>query len=123
MIFTRNSVTSQYTVEYVRQENERLIHVCEWMGTFYSDLRPENVLLSQNNKDTTSFLDNRGRFQLNREESIVLCDFEQRGNWHEWCAPEILYSQYFENIRSQLQHYPSKYWSSFQLLCRELCLR
>ena len=56
-----------------------LLHVFEQGGAFYSDLRPDNVL-------------------LNTSGSAVLCDFEQRGNWHEWCPPEVLYPQYMENL-------------------------
>ena len=33
-------------------------------------------------------------------EHAVLCDFEQRGNWHEWCAPEVLYRQYAVNLQN-----------------------
>ncbi|KAL3463861.1 kinase-like domain-containing protein [Aspergillus heterothallicus] len=65
-----------------RQVTSALVHVSR-AGTFYSDLRPDNVLLDS-------------------DENVVLCDFEQRGNWYEWCAPEILYRQYAENIRTRL---------------------
>ncbi|KAM0268545.1 hypothetical protein ACHAQH_009951, partial [Verticillium albo-atrum] len=46
-----------------------------------SDLRPDNVLLDD-------------------KDNVVLCDFEQRGNWHEWSAPEVLFRQYMENIHT-----------------------
>ncbi|CEN60009.1 hypothetical protein ASPCAL02450 [Aspergillus calidoustus] len=65
-----------------RQVASALVHLNR-AGTFYSDLRPDNVLLDS-------------------EDNAILCDFEQRGNWYEWCAPEILYRQYAENIRSRL---------------------
>ncbi|KAL2821115.1 kinase-like domain-containing protein [Aspergillus granulosus] len=65
-----------------RQVASALVHLNR-AGTFYSDLRPDNVLVDS-------------------EENVILCDFEQRGNWYEWCAPEVLYRQYAENIRSRL---------------------
>lgn len=60
-----------------------LEHVRQAAGTFFSDLRPDNVLLDE-------------------DERVILCDFEQRGNWHEWCAPEVLFRQYSENIHAAL---------------------
>ncbi|KAL4871743.1 hypothetical protein BDV12DRAFT_19009 [Aspergillus spectabilis] len=69
-------------LRWCRQVASALAHLQE-MGRFYSDLRPDNVLLDS-------------------EDNAVLCDFEQRGNWYEWCAPEVLYRQYAENIRNRL---------------------
>lgn len=69
-------------LRWCRQVASALTHLHE-MGTFYSDLRPDNVL-------------------LDAEENAVLCDFEQRGNWSEWSPPEVLYRQYVENIRARL---------------------
>lgn len=63
-----------------------MVHTNLSAGLFLSDLRPDNVLLEE--KDNESFL--------------ILCDFEQRGNWHEWCPPEILYPQYVENLRKEV---------------------
>jgi hypothetical protein len=65
-----------------------LVHIQQAAGTFYSDLRPDNVLLASDGR-------------------AVLCDFEQRGNWHEWCAPELLFRQYAENMRTVLSNTPS----------------
>ncbi|KAL4787660.1 hypothetical protein BJX76DRAFT_283813 [Aspergillus varians] len=76
------TLSDSVKLRWCRQVASALAHLHE-MGTFYSDLRPDNVLLDS-------------------EENAVLCDFEQRGNWYEWCAPEILYRQYAENIRSRL---------------------
>ncbi|KAL4911527.1 hypothetical protein BDW74DRAFT_9169 [Aspergillus multicolor] len=69
-------------LRWCRQVASALSHLHE-VGAFYSDLRPDNVL-------------------LDAEENAVLCDFEQRGNWYEWSAPEIRYRQYAENIRARL---------------------
>ncbi|CBF74507.1 hypothetical protein AN4196.2 [Aspergillus nidulans FGSC A4] len=80
----QRSATLSDTVKlrWCRQVASALTHLHE-MGTFYSDLRPDNVL-------------------LDAEENAVLCDFEQRGNWYEWSPPEVLYRQYVENIRARL---------------------
>ena len=72
--------------EWSRQLVSALIHIRDVTGTFYSDLRPDNVLLSGSAGD--------------KSQNIILCDFEQRGNWHEWCAPEVLYGMYAENLRA-----------------------
>ncbi|KKK19815.1 hypothetical protein ARAM_004518 [Aspergillus rambellii] len=72
-------------LRWCRQIASALAHL-NATGIFYSDLRPDNVLLDSNRPDA----------------GVVLCDFEQRGNWYEWCAPEVLYRQYAENIRSRL---------------------
>ncbi|KAK5702416.1 hypothetical protein LTR17_022343 [Elasticomyces elasticus] len=84
-----NALPVRQKIEWCIQTTMALIHVHEQGGAFYSDLRPDNVLLS-------AFRDADGQCS----ECIVLCDFEQRGNWHEWCSPEVLYRQYVENIRS-----------------------
>ena len=76
--------TFKQQLKWSRQILSALIHIREEMGTFYSDLRPDNLLLSKSGSGP--------------DEDIVLCDFEQRGNWHEWCAPEILYLMYAENL-------------------------
>jgi hypothetical protein len=76
-------------LRWCSQITSALVHVNEKGGTFYSDLRPDNVLLST----TTS---QEGEVS----DRVILCDFEQRGNWYEWCAPEILYRMYAESIRS-----------------------
>jgi len=77
------TLSNRLKLNWCRQVTEALIHIRETSDTFVSDLRPDNVLLDES-------------------ESVILCDFEQRGNWHEWCAPEVLFRQYAENIRANL---------------------
>ncbi|KAI9367608.1 kinase-like domain-containing protein [Aspergillus egyptiacus] len=79
------TLSNSVKLQWCRQVASALAHLHE-TGTFYSDLRPDNVLLDNSQPG----------------ENVVLCDFEQRGNWYEWCAPEILYRQYAENIRARL---------------------
>ncbi|KXX74790.1 CBL-interacting serine/threonine-protein kinase 19 [Madurella mycetomatis] len=77
------TLSDRLKVKWCRQIVSAVIHIREEAATFVSDLRPDNVLLDEH-------------------EDVVLCDFEQRGNWHEWCAPEVLFRQYAENIRANL---------------------
>lgn len=91
------TLTSKQQLIWARQIVSALIHVGEAAGTFYSDLRPDNVLLTES--------------EPGGDQNIVLCDFEQRGNWHEWCAPEILYAMYANNLyaySSANQAHPSR---------------
>ncbi|KAL5336519.1 hypothetical protein BJX70DRAFT_280452 [Aspergillus crustosus] len=76
------TLTESVRLRWCRQVASALAHL-QGAGNFYSDLRPDNVLLDSN-------------------DNAILCDFEQRGNWYEWCAPEVLYRQYAENIRGRL---------------------
>lgn len=73
-----------------------LIHVFEKGKTFFSDLRPDNVL-------------------LDKVGHAVLCDFEQRGSWHEWCPPEVLYPQYVESLLNSQQGSRMPGWDSLLL--------
>jgi serine/threonine protein kinase len=80
-----SSTTFKQSLKWAHQITSALhhIHTSPASQTFYSDLRPDNILLSPSS-------------------DLILCDFEQRGNWHEWLPPEILYRQYIENLRSNL---------------------
>jgi hypothetical protein len=84
------TLPARVKAKWCRQVVAALVHIREAAGTFYPDLRPDNVLLDED--------DGNG----GGGGSVVLCDFEQRGNWHEWCAPEVLFRQYAENIRAAL---------------------
>lgn len=88
----------KHQLKWSRQVTSALIHIQEYGKTFYSDLRPDNVLLSAALPSISQPSDDC--------EDAVLIDFEQRGNWHEWCAPEILYRSYLEQVRLCL-HSPS----------------
>nr|BAV32170.1 hypothetical protein [Sordaria araneosa] len=80
-------------VRWCIQVTSALLHLFERARTFYSDLRPDNVLLDS-------------------EGQAILCDLEQRGSWHEWCPPEVLYSQYLENMLNNQQGYNTQAWDS-----------
>ncbi|KAK7928361.1 hypothetical protein PG985_005359 [Apiospora marii] len=79
------TLRSSQQLTWCKQVAAALDHIHKVHGTFYSDLRPDNVLVSVSHDHGT--------------ETAILCDFEQRGNWYEWCPPEVLYVQYAENLR------------------------
>lgn len=56
-----------------------LIHLKYSAKIFYPDLRPENLL-------------------LNNDNNIVLVDFEQRGGWHPCGPPEVCYLKYLQML-------------------------
>jgi serine/threonine protein kinase len=56
-----------------------LIHLNNSAKIFYPDLRPENLL-------------------LNNDNNIVLVDFEQRGGWHPRGPPEVRYLKYLQTL-------------------------
>jgi hypothetical protein len=58
-----------------------LVHLIE-SGIYCSDLRPDNILLSN----------------LEGSLKAVLIDFEQRGNWPTWSPPEIYNLEYMQQI-------------------------
>jgi serine/threonine protein kinase len=98
-------LTLKTQMKWSYQITEALHHIY-YQGGFYSDLRPDNILLSSpaSDKDGTSGGDN-----------IILVDFEQRGNWFVWSAPEVRYYEYLENIISSL---PLDEITKFALLFR-----
>ena len=88
---TRNltgTLNMKLKLKWSRQITLALIHIREKARSFYSDLRPDNILLSSSEAEEC--------------EDAVLIDFEQRGNWYEWCPPEVLYISYLEQIRPHI---------------------
>ncbi|CZR55784.1 uncharacterized protein PAC_05672 [Phialocephala subalpina] len=81
------TLPSETKFKWAYQITSALMHIHETAGSFYTDLRPDNILISSatNNDD---------------DDDLTLVDFEQRGNWSAWSAPEILYHAYLEHIVS-----------------------
>lgn len=106
------SLTIKTRLRWCREIASALHHMVAQGHMLYSDLRPDNVLLSQS---TTRSVSVEGSIDPSDVEqlSIVLCDLEQRGNWHEWCAPEVRYAQYAENLKKHQS-------SQADLVCRQL---
>jgi serine/threonine protein kinase len=59
-----------------------LMHLKDSGGVYCSDLRPDNVILSR---------DDRGVYPL-------LIDFEQRGNWYTWSPPEVYHLEHLQGL-------------------------
>lgn len=97
-------LTFAQRILWCQQVTSALIHVRDAAGTFYSDLRPDNVLLSRSS--------DRPDCSSSGLDSIILCDFEQRGNWYEWSPDVILFRQYSQNLLKHQQWHGSgtKQW-------------
>lgn len=82
-------------LRWARQITSALLHLQATPVKFYTDLKPNNILLSQ-------FDDGLG---------TVLVDFEQRGSWYSWSPPEVYYVEYLEMLattssnKSETNHY------------------
>jgi serine/threonine protein kinase len=56
------TLSNEVKLKWSRQAIAAMLHIHESVGSFYSDLRPDNALLDEDG------------------DNVVLCDFEQRGN-------------------------------------------
>lgn len=65
-----NKITRQDEVKWAQQLVKALRHLHKTCNTFYSDLRLDNILLSDSH-------------------DLIMVDFEQRGVWSEFASPEI----------------------------------
>jgi hypothetical protein len=61
-----------------------LIHIRDKGPGFYSDLKPNNILLNQTLGDDLS--------------APLLIDFEQRGSWFNWSPPDVQYVEYLDSL-------------------------
>ncbi|KAK2754914.1 hypothetical protein CKAH01_05928 [Colletotrichum kahawae] len=65
-----NTLTPEEQFKWATQITSGVVHYRETSGTFYPDLRLDNVVLSEN-------------------RDAIMCDFEQRGVWCEFASPEV----------------------------------
>jgi hypothetical protein len=75
----RNQVSFQDKLKWGIQLSSALIHLRETTGTFYPDLRLDNLVLSE-------------------DQDIIMVDFEQRGVWCEFAAPEVNAIEYIRLV-------------------------
>jgi hypothetical protein len=73
------SVSLAEKVKWAVQLSSALLHLRETTGTFYPDLRLDNIVLSGS-------------------RDVVMVDFEQRGVWCEFAAPEVNAIEYIRLI-------------------------
>jgi hypothetical protein len=64
------------------QITSALIHIRDSPVGFYSDLKPQNIVIST----------------VNNNVRALLVDFEQRGGWYSWSPPEVCYIDYFDHL-------------------------
>lgn len=76
----QGALTLPKKIKWARQVTSALCHVMYRAGSYFSDLRPDNVVLTSGSEDA------------------VLIDFEQRGNWFTWSPPEIYYREYLQHL-------------------------
>jgi len=77
------------------QISSALEHIHYKGKTYYSDLRPDNILLSNLPVAVDGVASDK-----DKEQHAVLIDFEQRGNCFSWLPPEIVYLQYLHTLSS-----------------------
>ncbi|KAF2244326.1 hypothetical protein BU26DRAFT_98340 [Trematosphaeria pertusa] len=85
------TLTLRCKVKWSREVVIALIHFRESTKSFYSDLRPDNVLLSGPSADVA-----KGTYPP--FPNVVLVDFEQRGNWPSWTPPELRCFRYLKDL-------------------------
>jgi hypothetical protein len=66
-------------IRWAKQITSTLIFLNDTAQTFYSDLKPDNILLSTS--------------ENSRTDEIILIDFEQNGAPNAWTAPEVIHLQ------------------------------
>ncbi|KAH8682704.1 hypothetical protein BX600DRAFT_374124 [Xylariales sp. PMI_506] len=86
------SISLQDRVRWARQLVSALIHIQSAPTGFYTDLKPNNILLHQYRNGT----------------GILLVDFEQRNSWYTWSPPEVYYVEYLENLASSHPDHDSR---------------
>jgi hypothetical protein len=83
-------------IDWGLQITSAMAHVASQPPGYFSDLRPDNVVMT-----TTG--------------DLKLIDFEQRGNWYTWSPPEVFYVEYAQRI-AQSENVPEEYRER----CRDL---
>lgn len=70
LLAIHGQLTRQMQLRWSRQLASALVHIRSRARTFYPDLRLDNIVLS-------------------RDGDVIMVDFEQRGVWCEFAAPEV----------------------------------
>jgi hypothetical protein len=74
----------QDRMRWAKQLVSALQHINKSELSFYSDLKPTNILMVASNEL--------------RNMNILLIDFEQRCSWYSWSPPEIYYIEYIQYL-------------------------
>lgn len=90
-LHSRSVISLRDRVRWSKQLLSALRHISSGPMGFYTDLKPNNVLLSEHES----------------EMGVVLVDFEQRGSWFSWSPPEVYYVEYLEILASATHKCPA----------------
>ncbi|KAK3320446.1 hypothetical protein B0T19DRAFT_429629 [Cercophora scortea] len=82
-----SKITPSEQFRWARQVADVFVHISSVGGTFYPDLKPDNIVLRERE---------RGKVDA------VLLDLEQRGGWFSWTPPEVAYVEYLEILAGEL---------------------
>ncbi|PMD52224.1 uncharacterized protein K444DRAFT_709242 [Hyaloscypha bicolor E] len=78
------ALSLQDRMRWAKQLVSALQHINKSEFSFYSDLKPTNILMVASNEL--------------RNMNILLIDFEQRCSWYSWSPPEIYYIEYIQYL-------------------------
>lgn len=101
LLGSSGSLTSTEQFKWAIQIASGLVHLRETSGNFYPDLRLDNIVLSSN-------------------RDAVMVDFEQRGVWCEFAAPEVNTIEYIRMIATE-DKVPPPIREEFANLMETLC--
>ncbi|KAK4175135.1 hypothetical protein QBC36DRAFT_355502 [Triangularia setosa] len=94
--FAQNRAPLQISV-IVPLDQMTLIHIRDHGPGFYSDLKPNNVLLVKPTGPHVGFnvMDDSGL------TAPLIIDFEQRGSWYGWSPPKVQYVEYLDMLATK----------------------
>ncbi|KAF0317591.1 hypothetical protein K4K61_012688 [Colletotrichum sp. SAR11_59] len=96
-----NTLTPAEQFKWATQITSGVVHYRETSGTFYPDLRLDNVVLSEN-------------------RDAIMCDFEQRGVWCEFASPEVNAIEYIRILATD-ENMPDDAKDHYVELLKRLC--
>ncbi|CAM5999990.1 unnamed protein product [Sphagnum balticum] len=70
-------------LRWCSQITSALININQSPVKFYSELKPDNILMTKSDDGV---------------ESVILIDFEQLGNWMDFSPPEVFYIEYLAHL-------------------------
>ena len=89
----RRTLTVERKFGWAIQATQAMIHLLKNCQTYFSDLRPDNIISSLRDDGI---------------EELKIIDFEQRGNWYTWSPPEVFYLEYLQ-LLGQSDEVPEEY--------------
>ena len=92
MLSGSTTFTLSSQVRWARELTEALMHVRASPTKFYSNLKPNNVLMSPTSPSSLNCDPN--------SLDVKLIDFEQHTGWYSWSPPEVSYIEYLDYLVS-----------------------